>query len=159
MKKQLINEVKRMQHLAGIITENEYQESISEGNSFYQDMITANPGWDEETVMNMVKDEYDEETPGDFEDHQEYLEDSKEWFNKVQSAGPTVKVGDKVEVLDKMTNKFIPGTITKALILKGSFMYSGNVEPDNIPGCEISDESGRKTVYPQYQEGEGFRKI
>ena len=45
------------------------------------------------------------------------------------------------------------------LKLAGNFMYSGNVEPNNIPAWEISDKDGRKVYYPQYQEGEAFKKI
>jgi hypothetical protein len=58
-----------------------------------------------------------------------------------------------------MKQKFIPGKIVKATKLEGNFMYNGNVEPNNIPAWEISDVDGRRTYYPQYKEGEAFKKI
>jgi hypothetical protein len=157
MTKPILNEqFKRMQKIAGLLTENETNESVS--NSFYQDMMSANPGWNREKVMDMVKNEVDPDEEFGNEEHQEYLEDSESYFDMLQASGPTVKPGDSVEVFDKMKRKFIPGKIVKATKLKGNFMYNGNVEPNNIPAWEISDADGRKVYYPQYEEGKGFKK-
>ena len=155
----LLNEqFARMQRLAGLITESEYKTVLTE-NTFYQDMVSANPGWDRETVMDMVKDEYEQDNPEDYEEHQEYLMDAEEWFDKVQSSSPTVKPGDKVEVMDKMARKFVPGVIEKATMLKGNFMFVGKVEPNRIPGWIIKNELGQVTGIPQYQEGIMFKKV
>jgi hypothetical protein len=156
MKQPLNEQFRRMQKLAGIITENQINK---ESNSFYQSMMSANPGWNREKVMDMVKNEVDPDEEFGNEEHQEYLEDSEAYFDMLQASGPTVKPGDKVEVFDKMKQKFIPGKIVKATKLKGNFMYNGNVEPNNIPAWEISDVDGRRTYYPQYKEGEAFKKI
>jgi hypothetical protein len=161
----LLNEqFARMQRLAGLITESEYKTKLTE-NTFYQDMVTANPGWDRETVMDMVKDEYEKEgsmgdidVSGDYEDHLEYLKGAEEWFDKRQSAGPTVKPGDKVEVLDMMTRKFIPGVIESETMLKGKFMFAGSIEPNKIPGWIIKTKLG-VTAVPQWKEGMMFKKI
>jgi hypothetical protein len=143
----------------GLYERDEVTESMeSTSNSFYQDMMSANPGWNREKVMDMVKNEVDPDEEFGNEEHQEYLEDSESYFDMLQASGPTVKPGDSVEVFDKMKRKFIPGKIVKATKLKGNFMYNGNVEPNNIPAWEISDADGRKVYYPQYREGEAFKK-
>ena len=157
MKQILSEEFRRMQKLAGIIAE----------NTFYDDMVKANPGWDKETAIDMVKDEYENpedwegiaDVSGDYEEHQEYLKGVEEWFNKMQSAGPTIKQGDKVEVLDKIKRKFVPGTVERSTILQGKFMYAGSVEPNKIPGWVIRNELGQVMGIPQYEEGTMFRKI
>jgi hypothetical protein len=170
-----MKEIIRMNQLAGIITEGQAKKMLRildenktfsssiikelNSNSFYQDMMSANPGWNREKVMDMVKNEVDPEEEFGNEEHQEYLEDSESYFDMLQASQPTVKPGDEVEVFDRMKRKFIPGKIVQATTLKGSFMYNGNVEPDNIPAWEISDVDGRKVYYPQYREGEAFKKI
>ena len=139
-----------------------FQSRLNE-NTFYDDMVKANPGWDRETVMDMIKDEWIDDpefSPGDFEDHQEYLKSNEELFDKLQSSGPTVKVGDEIEVWDRNDRKFVPGKIVKATTMTGNFMFNGNVLPKNIPSWEILDlKFGDKTFYPQYLEGEGFKKL
>jgi len=135
--------------------------------TFYQEMETANPGWNKDSVMDFIEDEYekqadwdsDVDVSGDYEEHQEYLKDTEALFNKLESGSSTVKVGDKISFFSKSDNSWMDGTITGETLMKGNFMFSGNVLPDNIPAWVIkSDESGFKTSYPKYQEGKMFKK-
>ena len=125
-----MKDIIRMNRLAGIITEGQARKMLrildenktssssiikeEESNSFYQDMMSANPGWNREKVMDMVKNEVDPDEEFGNEEHQEYLEDNESYFDMLQASGPTVKPGDSVEVFDKMKQQFIPGIIVKA---------------------------------------------
>ena len=83
-----------------------FQSRLNESNSFYQDMMSSNPGWNREKVMDMVKDEVDPDNEFDVEEHQEYLKDSEAYFDILQASGPTVKPGDEVEVFDRMERQY-----------------------------------------------------
>jgi hypothetical protein len=43
-------------------------------------------------------------------------------------------------------------------MLKGNFMFAGNVEPNKIPGWMIKTKLG-VTAVPQWKEGMMFKKI
>lgn len=162
MKKQL-NEVQRLQKIAGILKES-IDELKSSKESFLSKMEKLNPGYSKESVLAHVKDEYENQddydtidVSGDYEDHQEYLKDAEAWFDKMAANGPTVKVGDEVEVVTRSNSKVMTGIITKETILKGSFMSNGSIEPDRIPAWEIKTKFGT-LYYPQYDENEFFTK-
>ena len=148
----------RIQMLAGIITEGQYKAQLNE-NTFYQDMVDQNPNWDKESSMDIVRDEYDPSDEEDTMDHKKFLEDTEKWFDKIQSSGPTVSIGDKIEAYDRIAKKFTPAKIKGKTTLKGSNMAMGNVAPNDIPGWAIENEFGQIMVYPQYEEGKMFRKI
>ena len=57
--KQQINEIRRMQQLAGIINESEYQESLLKEETFYDKMKKSNPGWSKEQTLADFADEYE----------------------------------------------------------------------------------------------------
>jgi hypothetical protein len=133
--------------------------------TFYQEMETTNPGWNKDSVMAFVEDEYekqedwDYDVSGDYEDHQEYLKDAEALFNELESGSPTVKVGDKISFYAKSDNKWMDGTITGESIMKGSHMFAGNILPNKIPAWEIQDDKFGFTIfYPKYQEGKMFKK-
>ncbi len=134
-------------------------------STFYQEMETINPGWNKDSVMAFVEDEYEKQedwdfdVSGDYEDHQEYLKDAEALFNELESGSPTVKVGDKISFYAKSDNKWMDGTITGEGIVKGSHMFAGNILPNKIPAWEIQDDKfGSTTFYPKYQEGKMFKK-
>lgn len=155
MKKQL-NEVQRLQKIAGILKES-IDELKSSKESFLSKMEKLNPGYSKESVLSHVKDEYDPENEFDAEDHEEYMREAEAWFDKMAANGPTVKVGDEVEVVTRSNSKVMTGIITKETILKGSFMFNGSIEPDRIPAWEIKTKFGT-VYYPQYDENEFFTK-
>jgi hypothetical protein len=154
--KQKLNEVQRLQKIAGILKEG-MDELKSSKESFLSKMEKLNPGYSKESVLSHVKDEYDPENEYDTEDHEEYMKEAEEWFDKMAANGPTVKVGDEVEVVTRSNSKVMTGTITKDTILKGSFLFNGNIEPDRIPAWEIKTKFGT-LYYPQHDENEYFTK-
>ena len=134
-------------------------------STFYQEIETTNPGWNKDSVMAFIEDEYekqedgDHDVSGDYEDHQEYLKDAEALFNELESGSPTVKVGDKISFYAKNNNKWMDGIITGELLMKGNHMFAGNILPNKIPAWEIQDDKfGSKTAYPKYQEGKMFKK-
>lgn len=135
--------------------------------TFYQEMEAKNPGWNKDSIMDFVKDEYenpedwgDTDVSGDYEEHQEYLKDVETLFNELESGSPTVKVGDKILFYAKSENKWVDGTITGETSMQGNHMFAGNILPDEVPAWEIKsdDKYGFKTAYPKYQEGKMFKK-
>ena len=150
--KQQLNESKRLQQLAGILKESQLNEE-----TFLSNMEKLNPGYSKESVLAQIKDEYDPENEFDIEDHEEYMKEAEEWFDKMAANGPTVKVGDSVEVVTRSNSKVMPGIITKETILKGSFGFNGNIQPDKIPAWEIKTKFGT-VYYPQHDENEFFTK-
>ena len=155
MKKQL-SEVQKLQKLAGILKES-IDELKSSKESFLSKMEKLNPGYSKESVLTQFKDEYEPDNKFDAEDHEEYMKEAEEWFDKMAANGPTVKVGDEVEVVTKSNNKVMTGTITKETVLKGSFGLNGNIQPDRIPAWEIKTKFGT-LYYPQHDENEFFTK-
>lgn len=154
--KQQLNEVQRLQKLAGLLKEG-IDELKSSKESFLSKMEKLNPGYSKESVLAQMKDEYDPEDEFDTEDHEEYMKEAEEWFDKMAANGPTVKVGDNVEVVTRSNSKVMPGIITKETILKGSFGFNGNIQPDRIPAWEIKTKFGT-VYYPQHDENEFFTK-
>ena len=177
----MANEFKRMQKLAGLITESQLNEE-----TFYDKMKKANPGWSKEQTLSDFADEYEKQedwgdidVSGDYEDHQEYLKGAEMWFDKMASASPTVSIGDIVKVFAKSINKEVLGKIVGETMMQGNYGYAGNVEPNKIPAWKIDcyteknigtskkpiEYEGKKyyyigTVqYPQYEEGTSFSKI
>jgi hypothetical protein len=147
------------------IIKEEVQKLLKE-STIYQELIDNNPGWNRESVMDFIKDEFDTgEWIGDTEksEHEEYMQDAKEWFDRVESLGESkFKVGDKVQVFEKMKRKFIPGIIVGETFMKGAHMFSGRIEPDKIPAWEIKEilpngKKGASIFYPKYQQGQGFK--
>ena len=167
MKTQL-NEVRRLQKIAGILKESQLNEE-----TFLSKMEKLNPGYSKESVLADFEDEYekqddwgDTDVSGDYEDHQEYLKDAEDWFNKVASTGPTVKVGDLVKVYAKSINKQVFGEIVKDIVMKGSHGFNGDIKPNKIPGwwiqCYKDPNMTQKIgtlAYPQFEEGISFEKI
>ena len=154
--KQQLNEVQKLQKLAGILKEN-IGELKSSKESFLSKMEKLNPGYSKESVLSHVKNEYDPENEFDAEDHEEYMREAEAWFDKMAANGPTVKVGDEVEVVTRSNSKVMTGKITKETVLKGSFLSNGNIEPDRIPAWEIKTKFGT-LYYPQHDENEFFTK-
>ena len=154
--KQKLNEVQKLQKLAGILKEN-IGELKSSKESFLSKMEKLNPGYSKESVLSHVKNEYDPENEFDAEDHEEYMREAEAWFDKMAANGPTVKVGDEVEVVTRSNSKVMTGKITKETVLKGSFLFNGNIEPDRIPAWEIKTKFGT-LYYPQHDENEFFTK-
>ena len=154
--KQQLNEVQRLQKLAGLLKEG-IDELKSSKESFLSKMEKLNPGYSKESVLAQIKDEYNPEDEFDVEDHEEYMKEAEEWFDKMAANGPTVKVGDSVEVVTRSNSKVMPGIITKETILKGSFGFNGNIQPDKIPAWEIKTKFGT-VYYPQHDENEFFTK-
>jgi hypothetical protein len=166
--KQQLNESKRMQQLAGIFKESQLNEE-----TFLSKMEKLNPGYSKESVLADFEDEYEKQddwgdidVSGDYEDHQEYLKDAEDWFNKVESTGPTVKVGDSVKVYAKSVNKQVFGKIVKDIVMKGSHGFEGDIKPNKIPGwwiqCYKDPNMTQKIgtlAYPQFEEGISFEKI
>jgi hypothetical protein len=151
-----LNEVQRLQKLAGLLKEGIDELKLSK-ESFLSKMEKLNPGYSKESVLAQIKDEYDPENEFDIEDHEEYMKEAEEWFDKMAANGPTVKVGDSVEVVTRSNSKVMPGIITKETILKGSFGFNGNIQPDKIPAWEIKTKFGT-VYYPQHDENEFFTK-
>jgi hypothetical protein len=154
--KHTLNEVQRLQKVAGILKEGIDELKLSK-ESFLSKMEKLNPGYSKESVLAQIKDEYDPENEFDTEDHEEYMKEAEEWFDKMEANGPTVKVGDSVEVVTRSNSKVMPGIITKETILKGSFGFNGNIQPDKIPAWEIKTKFGT-VYYPQHDENEFFTK-
>lgn len=119
-------------------------------------MEKLNPGYSKESVYADLADEYDD-NPEDKADHDEYMADAKAWFDKIETASPTVEVGDTVEVYAKSINAFILGKITKDTFIKGNYGFMGNIRPNKIPVWEIKTKRGT-LYYPQYEEGQSFSK-
>lgn len=159
--KQQLNEVKRMQKLAGLIKESQLNEE-----TFLAKMEKLNPGYDKESVLAGVADQYELDNPEDKADHDEYMKDAETWFDKMAMTSPTVEVGDKVKVYAKSIGKEVYGKIAKETVMQGSEGFAGDIKPNKIPAWVIecySDEGLTKSlgtlIYPQYEEGETFSKI
>ena len=119
--------------------------------------------------------------PEDKKDHERYVKDLKNWFDKMDKKGPTVKVGDLVSVSMKTIGKEGIGKIVKAVTMQGNFGYMGQAAPDKQPSWKIDCYSERNigtskqpieykgksyyyqgtVYYPQHEEGDknAFSKL
>lgn len=135
-------------------------------DSFAKKMEKLNPGWNKKAVMKAIENEYEKDNPFDKEDHDEYMKDAEEWFDKMEKTKPTVKVGDTLKVKAmSLGGKEVYGRIKKETSMKGNFMFMGNVKPNKIPAWEIETYKDKEMTkpmgtlyYPQYEEGGSFKK-
>ena len=73
----------------------------------------------------------------DREDHKRYVKDMIAWFAKMDKKGPTVKVGDLVNVNMRTMRRTGIGKIVKAVEMQGSFGFMGQAAPDKQPAWKI----------------------
>jgi len=148
----------------------------AEPGSFLDTFKKLNPGYDaNKTLADFSKesgsDLIDKE---DRADHKRYVKSATEWFKKMATAKPTVKVGDLVKVNMKSVGKEGIGKIVKPITMQGNYGFMGQVAPDKQPGWKIDcyteknigttkkpiDVNGKKyyykgtLYYPQHEEGD-----
>jgi len=151
--------------------------------SFLDIFKKLNPGYDaNKTLADFSKtsgsDLSDKE---DRADHKKYVKNATEWFKKMATAKPTVKVGDLVKVNMRSDGKNGIGKIVKPITMQGSYGFMGQVAPDKQPGWKIDcyteknigttkkpiDVNGKKYYYKgtlsyaQHEEGDknAFSKL
>lgn len=110
----------------------------------------------------------------DREDHKRYVEDMIAWFKKMDKKGPTVKIGDLVNVNMRSMNRTGIGKIVQATTMQGSFGFMGQAAPDKQPAWKIDCYTERNIgtskqpieykgntyyyqgtlYYPQHEEGD-----
>ena len=117
----------------------------------------------------------------DREDHKRYVKDMIAWFDKMGKKGPTVKVGDLVNVNMRTMHRTGIGKIVKAVEMQGSFGFMGQAAPDKQPAWKIDCYTERNIgtskqpieykgntyyyqgtlYYPQHEEGDknAFSKL
>jgi hypothetical protein len=148
----------------------------AEPGSFLDTFKKLNPGYDaNKTLADFSKvSGSDLSNKEDRADHKKYVKNATEWFKKMATAKPTVKVGDLVKVNMKSVGKEGIGKIVKPITMQGNYGFMGQVAPDKQPGWKIDcyteknigttkkpiDVNGKKyyykgtLYYPQHEEGD-----
>ena len=143
--------------------------------SFLDTFEKLNPGYNaNKTLTDFSKEsEKDLTDKEDRADHKRYVKDATNWFKKMATAKPTVKVGDLVKVNMKSIGQEGIGKIVKPTTMSGNYGFMGQVAPDKQPAWKIDcysqrnigtskkpiDVNGKKYYYqgtlqyPQHEEG------
>ena len=151
--------------------------------SFLDNFKKVNSGYNPKKIIADFSKESgtDLADKADREDHNRYVKDMIAWFNKMDKKGPTVKVGDLVNVNMRTMRRTGIGKIVKAVEMQGSFGFMGQAAPDKQPAWKIDCYTERNIgtskqpieykgntyyyqgtlYYPQHEEGDktAFSKL
>lgn len=151
--------------------------------SFLDNFKKVNSGYNPKKIIADFSKESgtDLADKNDREDHKRYVKDMIAWFDKMGKKGPTVKVGDLVNVNMRTMHRTGIGKIVKAVEMQGSFGFMGQAAPDKQPAWKIDCYTERNIgtskqpieykgnsyyyqgtlYYPQHEEGDknAFSKL
>jgi hypothetical protein len=107
--------------------------------SFLDNFKKVNSGYNPKKIIADFSKESgtDLADKNDREDHKRYVKDMIAWFDKMDKKGPTVKVGDLVNVNMRTMRRTGIGKIVKAVEMQGSFGFMGQAAPDKQPAWKI----------------------
>jgi YHS domain-containing protein len=106
--------------------------------SFLDAMEKVNSGYDaKKSMQDLTADSLEDAGSSNDSEHKRYVKSMQDWIKKMDSNGPTVKVGDLVKVYMRNDNKYGIGQIVKPTIMRGSYANSEQIAPNNIPAWQI----------------------